>query len=153
MKFTIFTPTYNRAYLLEELYDSLKSQTFKDFEWLVVDDGSLDDTRQIVEKFINEKILNISYYYKDNGGKQRAYNYALDKAKGELFICLDSDDKYVPNGLEIILKYWIKNEKNSKIAGMGYISTYPNGDIIGTKFPKNEMIEYIRRAIIDIVNE
>ena len=141
MKFTIFTPTYNRAYLLEELYDSLKSQTFKDFEWLVVDDGSLDDTRQIVEKFINEKILNISYYYKDNGGKQRAYNYALDKAKGELFICLDSDDKYVPNGLEIILKYWIKNEKNSKIAGMGYISTYPNGDIIGTKFPKNEMIE------------
>ena len=141
MKFTIFTPTYNRAYLLEELYDSLKNQTFKDFEWLIVDDGSVDETRKIIDTFINEKILNISYYYKDNGGKQRAYNYALDKAKGELFICLDSDDKYIPNGLEIILKYQRKNDKNDKIAGMGYLSIYPNGDIIGKEFPKNEMVE------------
>ena len=105
MKFTIFTPTYNREGLLISLYESLKKQTFKDFEWLIVDDGSVDNTNETVQQFIKENILNISYYYKENGGKQRAYNYALDNAKGELFICLDSDDEYVSNALEIILEY------------------------------------------------
>jgi glycosyltransferase involved in cell wall biosynthesis len=141
MKFTIFTPTYNREGLLISLYESLKKQTFKDFEWLIVDDGSVDNTNETVQQFIKENILNISYYYKENGGKQRAYNYALDNAKGELFICLDSDDEYVSNALEIILEYWKKVEKNAKIVGMGYLSTYPDGSTIGSKFPSDEMIE------------
>ena len=141
MKFTIFTPTYNREGLLINLYESLKKQTFKDFEWLIVDDGSVDNTNETVQQFIKENILNISYYYKENGGKQRAYNYALDNAKGELFICLDSDDEYVSNALETILEYWKKVEKNAKIVGMGYLSTYPDGSTIGSKFPSDEMIE------------
>ena len=141
MKFTIFTPTYNREGLLISLYESLKKQTFKDFEWLIVDDGSVDNTNETVQHFIKENILNISYYYKENGGKQRAYNYALDNAKGELFICLDSDDEYVSNALEIILEYWKKVEKNAKIVGMGYLSTYPDGSIIGSEFPNDEMVE------------
>ncbi len=141
MKFTIFTPTYNREGLLITLYESLKKQTFKDFEWLIVDDGSVDNTNETVQQFIKENILNLSYYYKENGGKQRAYNYALDNAKGELFICLDSDDEYVSNALETILEYWKKVEKNAKIVGMGYLSTYPDGSIIGSAFPDNEMVE------------
>ena len=141
MKFTIFTPTYNREGLLISLYESLKKQTFKDFEWLIVDDGSVDNTNETVQQFIKENILNISYYYKENGGKQRAYNYALDNAKGELFICLDSDDEYVSNALETILEYWKKVEKNAKIVGMGYLSTYPDGSIIGSEFPNDEMVE------------
>lgn len=141
MKFTIFTPTYNREGLLISLYESLKKQTFKDFEWLIVDDGSVDNTNETVQQFIKENILNISYYYKENGGKQRAYNYALDNAKGELFICLDSDDEYVSNALEIILEYWKKVEKNAKIVGMGYLSTYPDGSTIGSEFPNDEMVE------------
>ena len=141
MKFTIFTPTYNREGLLIILYESLKKQTFKDFEWLIVDDGSVDNTNETVQQFIKENILNISYYYKENGGKQRAYNYALDNAKGELFICLDSDDEYVSNALETILEYWKKVEKNAKIVGMGYLSTYPDGSTIGSEFPSDEMIE------------
>lgn len=141
MKFTIFTPTYNREGLLITLYESLKKQTYKDFEWLIVDDGSVDNTNETVQQFIKENILNISYYYKENGGKQRAYNYALDNAKGELFICLDSDDEYVSNALETILEYWKKVEKNAKIVGMGYLSTYPDGSIIGSEFPSDEMIE------------
>ena len=141
MKFTIFTPTYNREGLLISLYESLKKQTFKDFEWLIVDDGSIDNTNETVQQFIKENILNISYYYKENGGKQRAYNYALDNAKGELFICLDSDDEYVSNALEIILEYWKKVEKNAKIVGMGYLSTYPDGSTIGSEFPNDEMVE------------
>ena len=140
MKFTVFTPTFNRKELLEKLYKSLQKQTFKDFEWLIVDDGSTDGTKEKVEEFLSEKKLEIKYYFKENGGKQRAYNFATEKANGELFICLDSDDEYVENGLEIILKYWKKYEKNSDIAGMGYLSTYPNGEIIGSNFPEKEMI-------------
>jgi len=140
MKFTVFTPTFNRKELLEKLYKSLQKQTFKDFEWLIVDDGSTDGTKEKVKKFLCEKKLDIKYYFKENGGKQRAYNFATEKANGELFICLDSDDEYVENGLEIILKYWKKYEKNADIAGMGYLSTYPNGEIIGSSFPEKEMI-------------
>ena len=140
MKFTIFTPTFNRKELLEKLYKSLQKQTFKDFEWLIVDDGSADGTKEKVEEFLSEKKLDIKYYFKENGGKQRAYNFATDKANGELFICLDSDDEYVENGLETILKYWKKYEKNNNIAGMGYLSTYPNREVIGSSFPEKEMI-------------
>lgn len=140
MKFTVFTPTFNRKELLEKLYKSLQKQTFKDFEWLIVDDGSTDGTKEKVEEFLSEKKLEIKYYFKENGGKQRAYNFATEKANGELFICLDSDDEYVENGLETILKYWKKYEKNVDIAGMGYLSTYPNGEIIGSNFPEKEMI-------------
>lgn len=103
MKFTIFTPTYNRKELLKKLYVSLQNQTFKDFEWLIVDDGSNDGTNELVKDFLKEKKLDIKYFFKENGGKQRAYNFALEKAQGELFICLDSDDKYQNYGLEIIL--------------------------------------------------
>ena len=140
MKFTIFTPTFNRKELLEKLYKSLQKQTFKDFEWLIVDDGSADGTKEKVEEFLSEKKLDIKYYFKENGGKQRAYNFATDKANGELFICLDSDDEYVENGLETILKYWKKYEKNNNIAGMGYLSTYPNREVIGSSFPEKEMV-------------
>ena len=140
MKFTIFTPTFNRKELLEKLYKSLQKQTYKDFEWLIIDDGSDDGTKEKAEEFLSEKKLDIKYYFKENGGKQRAYNFATDKANGELFICLDSDDEYVENGLETILKYWKKYEKNSDIAGMGYLSTYPNREIIGSSFPEKEMI-------------
>lgn len=139
MKFTIFTPTYNRRELLKKLYESLKSQTYKDFEWLIVDDGSRDGTEETVASFLAEEILDIKYYYKENGGKQRAYNFGAEKAQGELFICLDSDDEYVYNGLEIIIDYWKKYENNDKIAGMGYLSVYPDGKVIGTEFPENEM--------------
>ena len=140
MKFTIFTPTFNRKELLEKLYKSLQKQTYKDFEWLIVDDGSADGTKEKIEEFLSEKKLDIKYYFKENGGKQRAYNFATDKANGELFICLDSDDEYVENGLETILKYWKKYEKNSNIAGMGYLSTYPNREVIGSSFPEKEMV-------------
>ena len=140
MKFTVFTPTFNRKELLEKLYKSLQKQTYIDFEWLIVDDGSVDGTKEKAEEFLSEKKLDIKYYFKENGGKQRAYNFATDKANGELFICLDSDDEYVENGLETILKYWKKYEKNNNIAGMGYLSTYPNREVIGSSFPEKEMV-------------
>lgn len=134
MKFTVFTPTFNRKNLLEKLYKSLQNQTFKDFEWLIVDDGSSDGTDEKVKKFINENKLNIRYFYTENGGKQRAYNFAVQKAEGELFICLDSDDEYINKGLEIILKYWeqfryiqmIDISENNNIEALGNLKEKHN---------------------------
>ena len=78
MKFTIFTPTYNRRELLKKLYESLKKQVYKDFEWIIVDDGSTDGTEGAVKEFISENILDIKYFYKKNEGKQRAYNLGVE---------------------------------------------------------------------------
>lgn len=105
-KVTIFTPTYNRAYLLERLYHSIQRQTFRDFEWLIVDDGSSDNTEELVGKFITDQnSFPIRYYKKKNGGKSRAVNYGLDLAEGELFFIMDSDDYLTDDALEKIV-YW-----------------------------------------------
>ena len=82
MLLTIFTPTYNRANKLENVYNSLKNQISSEYEWLIVDDGSIDNTKKIVEKFINDSLLNVRYIKKDNGGKHTAHNLAVDEAKG-----------------------------------------------------------------------
>lgn len=119
MKITVFTPTYNRGYIIENLYKSLKRQTFKYFEWLVVDDGSTDNTKELFEKWKKENnSFNIRYYKKDNGGKHRAINYALDMAKGELFFTVDSDDYLTEDALEKINKWENELDKSKKFAGI-----------------------------------
>lgn len=93
MKITVFTPTFNRAYIIENLYKSLIKQKYYDFEWLVIDDGSTDNTKQLFTKWTNEcNSFPIRYYYFENSGKQREINRALDLAKGRIFITVDSDD-------------------------------------------------------------
>ena len=106
MKITVFTPTYNRAYILERLYRSLKRQTFRDFEWLVVDDGSTDHTQQLFERWKEEENdFPIVYLHQENGGKCRAINYGVKFAKGDLFFNVDSDDYLTDDALEKI-SYW-----------------------------------------------
>ena len=103
MKVTVFTPTYNRAYILERLYNSLKRQSIYDFEWLVIDDGSTDSTSQLLEKWKKENLpFDIVYYKKDNGGKCRAINLGLQYARGELFLVVDSDDYLSEDAIEKI---------------------------------------------------
>ena len=103
MKITVFTPTYNRAYILGNLYHSLQRQTFKDFEWLIVDDGSSDDTRELVDSWIcGNNFFVIRYYKQENGGKCRAINRGLALAEGELFLVVDSDDYLTDSALEKI---------------------------------------------------
>ena len=92
MMLTIFTPTYNRGPFLHRVYQSLLRQDNTDFEWLIVDDGSTDDTAEIVQAFLNDKKIDIRYYQKENGGKHTAYNLALEQARGDWFLCLDADD-------------------------------------------------------------
>lgn len=88
---TVITPTYNRAYTLERLYNSLKNQTCKLFEWIIVDDGSADKTRALVENFSREKAIEIRYFYKENGGKHTALNLAMKFVRTPLTIIVDSD--------------------------------------------------------------
>ena len=94
MLITVFTPTYNRAKLLPRLYKSLQEQTNKDFEWVIVDDGSTDNTKEVIDNIITqqENDFPIRYFYKENGGKHTAINQGAKEAKGELFFIADSDD-------------------------------------------------------------
>lgn len=101
MKITVFTPTYNRAYIIHNLYQSLQRQTFQDFEWLVVDDGSSDNTQELFNMWMStDNFFSIRYYKQANGGKCRAINRALDLARGELFFTVDSDDYLTDDALE-----------------------------------------------------
>lgn len=116
---TVFTPTYNRAYIIKKLYQSLKRQTCKDFEWLIVDDGSSDDTEKIVQSWINEeKDFLIRYYKKENGGKGRAINLGLTKAKGLLFFNVDSDDYLTDNAIEKITRWESTLPQDEKFCGV-----------------------------------
>lgn len=113
---TIVTPTYNRANKLEKAYDSLKRQTIKDFEWLIIDDGSIDDTENIVENFKIKADFNISYYKQENQGKHIALNRAFQDVKTELLMILDSDDCLTETAIEEVLAIHKKYKNNERIA-------------------------------------
>lgn len=108
-RLTIFTPTYNRAYILPKLYDSLCEQTCQDFEWLIVDDGSTDNTRGVIEGWTKEKKISIRYFYQENSGKMMAHNKAVRESTTELLMCIDSDDQFCSNKVvEDTLSFWQK---------------------------------------------
>ncbi len=102
MMLTVFTPTYNRAGLLVRVYESLKKQKNYNFEWLIVDDGSSDNTEEVVSAFLNETSFSVRYIKKNNGGKHTAHNVAINEALGDWFMCLDSDDMLSENAVELI---------------------------------------------------
>ena len=105
-KITVFTPTYNRAYIIENLYRSLQRQTYLDFEWLVVDDGSADNTKELFETWQQEENpFPIRYFQQENGGKCRAMNRGLELAQGELFFTVDSDDYLTEDALEKVVAW------------------------------------------------
>ena len=135
MLFTIFTPTYNRAYRLPDLYQSLLEQTHKDFEWVIVDDCSSDDTYELVCSWLVAKELNITYYRQvKNGGKHRAINRGMALANGELFFIVDSDDYLPPTALATISAYWRQVAADPYCAGVAGLRMTPAGENIGTSF-------------------
>lgn len=137
---TVFTPTYNRGTLLNRLYQSLSAQSYKDFEWIIVDDGSSDDTALIVELLQSNHFSNdfpILYHKKENGGKHTAINVGVKKAQGDLFFIADSDDILPPNALQTIVKVWEHTKDDSSIGGIcGFDGDLNGGGLIGTGFPK-----------------
>lgn len=121
---TVFTPTYNRAHTLPRTYESLCRQTCKDFEWLVIDDGSTDDTKALVESWqtkqnAKENNLKIRYIYKENGGLYTGYNTAYANIDSDLSICIDSDDYMPDDAVEKILNCWENcQELHGEICGI-----------------------------------
>lgn len=140
---TVFTPTYNRKKELVALYKSLTKQDSKIFEWLIVDDGSTDSTKEYIQTLKKQGKININYIYKENGGKQSAYNMGLDKAKGNIFLCIDSDDILKDNILTKINDDFKKIKNNKNLAGIMYVQGYISNQkkIIGSLFPEDNMID------------
>lgn len=139
----VFTPTFNRAYCLEDLYRSLVAQTHQDFHWLIVDDGSTDETRALVEELASRGEITISYLCQQNGGKQRAWNAAVQACNQELFFCVDSDDTLVPDAVEAILARWEEVRSKEDIAGIVGLDGTSSQKPLGTWMP-----EELRRTTI-----
>lgn len=134
MKLTIFTPTYNRGNLLYRIYDSLKSQAIYNFEWLIIDDGSTDNTEEIVQQFLLNKTFPVRYYRKENGGKHTAHNFAVSVARGEYFMCLDSDDMLVENAMTDLMNCIEMCDKNEGIIAY---KIDEEGNLLSDIYPKN----------------
>lgn len=137
IRLTVFTPAYNRAHTLPRTYQSLCAQTCKDFIWLVVDDGSTDDTAALVGKWQSQNNgFPIEYVYKENGGMHTAHNTAYENIRTELNVCIDSDDNMTPNAVALILEKW------SQVRGKGYAGIIAldadmnTGKVIGKGFPE-----------------
>ena len=130
---TVFTPTYNRAYIIVELYKSLCNQSNRNFEWVIVDDGSTDNTQELITSFIDEKKIDIVYFKQANGGKHRAINRGVSLALGELFFIVDSDDFLLPGSIDIIINKYYFAKKNYKISGIAGRRQYRNGKIVGSQ--------------------
>lgn len=131
---TVFTSTYNRAYIIENLYQSLCQQSYKDFEWLIIDDGSTDDTEKIVTSLMKKKEVVIYYVKQPNGGKHRAINRGVQLAQGELFFIVDSDDQLYSNALAEIMHYYEDIKYNGSFAGICGLKTFFDGRVVGGEF-------------------
>ena len=146
---TFFTPTYNRAHILSRCYESMCAQKSYNFKWLIVDDGSADNTRKLVDNWIqNEDRFEIRYIYKENGGFHTAFNVAVEEAQTELFVCFESDDIFTDEAMTIIERTW---ERVRETSCVGFITLCKdmNGKLIGSLFPDNiKTILYREHRII-----
>ncbi|KAA8997563.1 glycosyltransferase family 2 protein [Paenibacillus spiritus] len=132
---TVFTPAYNRASTLPMCYESLKRQTCRDFVWLIVDDGSTDRTRELVESWIAEGQVDIRYHYQDNQGMHGAHNTAYELMDTELNVCIDSDDYMADEAVKTILDFW-REHGGENVAGIVGLDASPAGEVIGTRLPE-----------------
>lgn len=140
---TVFTPTYNRAHLLEKCYQSLLGQEDDNFLWLIIDDGSNDYTEKLVNRWINEcEKFEIRYIRKENGGLHTAYNTAIDHMDTELCVCCDSDDYMSPGSIKEIVNFWKRN-KSSDLAGIIGLDCLQDGSILGDLLPDIKTINLI----------
>lgn len=134
---TIITPTYNRAHTLPRVFESLKNQTFKDFKWLIMDDGSTDNTSSLVAKFQEENVFPIEYYQQPNRHKFLTVLDGIRKVKSKYHMVIDSDDTYPTNALETLYNEVEKIENQDEYIGLMGLSADENGNIVGDSYPNN----------------
>lgn len=142
MMITIFTPTYNRVHLLRRLYDSLIRQTKYDFEWLVVDDESTDDTKMFLEEVSNSSVpFSVHFFEQKHGGKHRAINFALKQAKGEYFFIVDSDDWLPENAIELLIGWLQEIQGIPLLCGVAGQKALADGKPVGNSFADKEYVD------------
>lgn len=136
-RFTVFTATYNRAHCLHRVADSLAAQTFNDFEWLIVDDGSTDHTRELVETYQRTFDFPVRYRWQRNLGQHYACNRGLGLARGELFCMVDSDDAIVPEALALLDATWrnLPARERGRFFGVGGLCVDERGVLVGDSLP------------------
>lgn len=140
MKLSILTATYNRASYLKNLYNSIKINILNsklNCEWIIVDDGSIDETKKIVEQFMKDNRVSIKYCFQKNNGKMCAINEAVRLATGDLIVDCDSDDYFTENAFKIIEKNMDLLLKNNKLYGLVFLKKEENGQISGNEFKNN----------------
>ena len=154
---TVFTPTYNRADKLHRVYNSLKNQTLKKidnqpiFEWLIVDDGSSDSTKELVKKWQKEADFPIRYIYQENQGKIKAMIKGVENTNSELFLILDSDDECMPETIEFFYKTWHNFDEEEKefCGGIAVLCQDQYGNRVGCNYPKEKQKVNILEAVFD----
>lgn len=135
---SILTPTFNRAEKLIELYNSLLNQSNHKFNWIIIDDGSIDNTKEVVDQFNTNKFA-VNYYYKENGGKHTAHNLGLDFINTELTMVVDSDDILTKDAVQSIYDEWLP-VKDKGLCGVSFLKSDKKGNISGLEFPNNNFI-------------
>ena len=140
---TVFTPAYNRSDLLGRCFESMKRQTRKDFIWMIIDDGSKDNTREVVESWLREPLdFELQYFYKENGGLHTAYNEAIARIDTELCVCIDSDDFMPDDAIEKILSFW-ETHGSDAYAGIVGLDFNLEGNVIGDPLPEQKTVNLI----------
>ena len=137
---TILTPSYNRAHTLPRVFESLQKQTFKDFEWLIIDDGSTDNTKEVVAEFQKISDFKIRYYHQENQHKFLTFFRGIDLAEGKYFSPLDSDDALPEDSMEILVNTWESISDKQNIVFVSTLCEDQFGNIVGDRFPQAPMI-------------
>jgi glycosyltransferase involved in cell wall biosynthesis len=137
--FTVLTPTYNRAGTLHRVYESLSRQTFRDFEWVVVDDGSTDNTHESILDWQARADFPIRYFWQNNRHKKTAFNRGVREARGELIVALDSDDEMPPDALATFKEAWdsIPPARRESYVAVTGLCARPDGSIVGDRYPQD----------------
>jgi glycosyltransferase involved in cell wall biosynthesis len=152
--FTVYTPTFNRAHTLHRVFDSLQAQSCRDFEWLVIDDGSTDGTAALMARYQQEATFPLRYLQEPHRGAHHAHNLSLRESRGELWVKLDSDDGCVPQTLERLKNHWesIPLELRDQFSGVTGLCLDQNGTLVGSRFPSDPLdcsaaeLEYVHKV-------
>lgn len=137
VRFTVFTPIYNRRHTIHRVFDSLMRQTCKDFEWLVIDDGSTDNVKELIDEYAAKADFPVRYYYKENGGKHTAVNMAYGLIETPFFTILDSDDAFTDDAVEKLLQGWEsipESQRDRYWSVVGHSVDSQTGELIGERF-------------------